>query len=557
MISDFTGSPAADTCLPRSPSCGQLHGLQFLPEEGDKTTKKQYNKGALFDQGVCQLFLGDLLPKFTHHFSNKALLFVERLLGEINTFSDPWTVSAVFPKQCLVNRIQCLLRLQMAFRQAGKPVEVDIGYHYTSGASLASIKRYGLLTRAGRYQLQLRTCTNNGSQYGDGVYTADDAFSYNCFAPDEHGHGILVLRLKGVQELRFSTNEFKEKRGEEEEGEKPDTIRARMRRDQDAVVLRRSDQCVALVQFPKHMVDTSNDDWIGNAILHHYHQRLQLIVDDIFNNGSRTHVPRRLASDRYQPLLVYVHRKIQRYFQQYWSATTMESLTEAMSQLTYHAPHSLQNAFVGASWVGTQPLDDWSPGQICSICWNTPQCYDPDPAAAGIVALTRCNHEFHQSCLNQALLFSTRCPMCRRPIVESQGTMPSGVMAAFRSRTTTCNGYKPGTIIIYYHIFGGTQERYHENPWTSFRSTQRQAYLPDNDDGRQLLKRLKFAFAHGLTFTIGTSLTTGLKDSVVWASIHHKTSTRPGPHGFPDTSYFLNCNEDLDALGVPAAESLA
>lgn len=54
------------------------------------------------------------------------------------------------------------------------------------------------------------------------------------------------------------------------------------------------------------------------------------------------------------------------------------------------------------------------------------------------------------------------------------------------------------------------------------------------------LKRLEYAFSHGLTFSVGTSLTTGQDNTVIWGSIHHKTSTTPGPHGFPDPNFFAN-----------------
>lgn len=74
-----------------------------------------------------------------------------------------------------------------------------------------------------------------------------------------------------------------------------------------------------------------------------------------------------------------------------------------------------------------------------------------------------------------------------------------------------------------------------------------------NTDGQELLKRLKYAFLHGLTFTVGTSITTGAKNQCTWASIHHKTSPSGGvqAHGFPDPNYFKNCNAELDGLGVP------
>lgn len=59
-----------------------------------------------------------------------------------------------------------------------------------------------------------------------------------------------------------------------------------------------------------------------------------------------------------------------------------------------------------------------------------------------------------------------------------------------------------------------------------------------------------------LTFTVGTSLTTGVADSCTWASIHHKTSLSEGAHGYPDSNYFCNCNAELDTLGVPSASKL-
>jgi len=51
-------------------------------------------------------------------------------------------------------------------------------------------------------------------------------------------------------------------------------------------------------------------------------------------------------------------------------------------------------------------------------------------------------------------------------------------------------------------------------------------------------------------------MTTGQNNTVTWASIHHKTSTTAGPHGFPDPNYLTNCNRELDDANVPAADEL-
>ena len=55
-----------------------------------------------------------------------------------------------------------------------------------------------------------------------------------------------------------------------------------------------------------------------------------------------------------------------------------------------------------------------------------------------------------------------------------------------------------------------------------------------------------------MTFTVGTSVTTGRKNTVVWNGIHHKTSLFGGPtrFGYPDKNYFNRVKEELAAKGV-------
>jgi deltex-like protein len=120
-----------------------------------------------------------------------------------------------------------------------------------------------------------------------------------------------------------------------------------------------------------------------------------------------------------------------------------------------------------------------------------------------------------------------------------------------------CPGFESSTksLRIDYSIPEGKQASYHDNPGKWYNTTTRTAFLPNNPDGRQLLSRLKYAWMHGMTFTIGTSLTTGQSDSVVWTSIHHKTTLHGGSHGFPDPSYISRCNQDLTALGVPSGNT--
>ena len=58
------------------------------------------------------------------------------------------------------------------------------------------------------------------------------------------------------------------------------------------------------------------------------------------------------------------------------------------------------------------------------------------------------------------------------------------------------------------------------------------------------------AFRRRLCFLIGTSLTTGKKDTVVWAGIHHKTSPVGGQFGYPDPTYLDRVTEELKARNI-------
>lgn len=67
----------------------------------------------------------------------------------------------------------------------------------------------------------------------------------------------------------------------------------------------------------------------------------------------------------------------------------------------------------------------------------------------------------------------------------------------------------------------------------------------------QILRLLKTAWQRRLTFTIGTSVTTGEPNTVVWNEIHHKTDTaNQHGHGYPDPNYFVNVLSELAAQGV-------
>ena len=58
------------------------------------------------------------------------------------------------------------------------------------------------------------------------------------------------------------------------------------------------------------------------------------------------------------------------------------------------------------------------------------------------------------------------------------------------------------------------------------------------------------AFQRRLSFTVGTSLTTGATNTVVWAGIHHKTSPGGGTFGYPDATYLGRVTEEFKVRNI-------
>ena len=98
----------------------------------------------------------------------------------------------------------------------------------------------------------------------------------------------------------------------------------------------------------------------------------------------------------------------------------------------------------------------------------------------------------------------------------------------------------------------------------------RKAYLPDNKEGEMALHGIYMAWNQRLLFTIGTSLTTGMSNTITWNDIHMKTQVRKsflynsiniivnfqpsgGQHGYPDPNYLTNLKDDLSVRGITEA----
>lgn len=197
----------------------------------------------------------------------------------------------------------------------------------------------------------------------------------------------------------------------------------------------------------------------------------------------------------------------------------------------------------------------------CSICMcklKEPSgfCEDDDKDGSKLVKLLLCSHVYHLVCIKQMVNTSCshiECPICKTIHGKRIGNQPSGVMEDLETFEALPGFSGCGSIVITYHFVDGIQGPEHPAPGEPYRAYAfpRQAYLPSNEKGKKVLKLLKEAWRRRLVFTIGTSVTTGMKNVITWNEIHHKTSRENfNGHGYPDPDYLDNIILELALQGV-------
>ena len=100
----------------------------------------------------------------------------------------------------------------------------------------------------------------------------------------------------------------------------------------------------------------------------------------------------------------------------------------------------------------------------------------------------------------------------------------------------TCDGYLgKKTWVINYSFPGGINS----SSGQAYHGDARTCFIPDVQEGREVLTLLVKAFRRRLNFALGYSVVRNEDNCVVWA-IHHKTNTHGGTsgYGFPDPTYF-------------------
>ena len=470
----------------------------------------------------------------------KAWTFVESALALQNDY-----ICAI-AKDDIVYLTERLLKAQRDFQNRKVPCHVDIAYHHTRFENLDTIKTDGLLSRTEREQHKIYT-NFNGSAYGDGIYCSKNPIKH---AYSKYGDTtILLARMLGKESNERRPFRYHRNNANVDEKFKED-YNTLVVPTGEFCVLRSCNQCVPLFRFKQslllHGVPAETEDFLQN--LANFQKKVQNLLDKIFNENKPTEVKTTWTSRN--PIQPHSHRFHPPYPR---PLNTLQPipLSQPKETVSYVAPESL----LDEKSVFSKPVLN-----MTLLASNCSICSQPLISGGKVIQITNCGHLFHSNCIETVLGLQQRrcCPACHKPLSSKQwsGAMPSGSMTISHDQST-CEGFEgSGSIVIDYEIPCGIQKQYHPNPGVQFGSFTMTAYLPDTQEGRKLLKRLKFAFSCGLTFRVAYSNT-------VICFISHKTNQRSSPlafngnpNSYPDPTFISNTNDELNRLRIPLAAGI-
>eukprot|EP01125_Pyxidicula_operculata_P004533 TRINITY_DN1711_c0_g1_i3.p1 TRINITY_DN1711_c0_g1~~TRINITY_DN1711_c0_g1_i3.p1 ORF type:complete len:713 (-),score=177.87 TRINITY_DN1711_c0_g1_i3:71-2209(-) len=127
--------------------------------------------------------------------------------------------------------------------------------------------------------------------------------------------------------------------------------------------------------------------------------------------------------------------------------------------------------------------------ETCPIC--TCNCFDDDDE---VIIMSKCvGHYFHVNCIVQCNTSGfIQCPICNQVYGVRIGNMPKGTMNVTYTKTRLEGVTNAsGTIQIDYSFPDGIQGPEHIRPGLSYSGTTRTCYLPDNAEGKEVLRLLK------------------------------------------------------------------
>jgi hypothetical protein len=141
----------------------------------------------------------------------------------------------------------------------------------------------------------------------------------------------------------------------------------------------------------------------------------------------------------------------------------------------------------------------------CSICLE-PIEKTHKPNDLGVHPNTCKTHTFHLGCFKTWYRKHHTCPICRRHLSNLRGYQPDG------KQTITSQG---NHFVVDHIIPNGIQKDCHPMPNKPYRGIHTKMYIPNTEQGKVLLKKLKLAWNRALLFRIGYNRDTKCRNTVI------------------------------------------
>lgn len=223
--------------------------------------------------------------------------------------------------------------------------------------------------------------------------------------------------------------------------------------------------------------------------------------------------------------------------------------------IIYDAPYTLTSQEDPFKQVLSSP----SSSMECAFCLEALDC--------DVIEMNVCRHQFHAACIREAFQATeNKCPECMTYFPEpKRGKSPSGTMKV-SVWSQDCSGFPgAGTIVVSYRIRDSYTRPFYTETSRPFHGVDHVTYLPNTSCGQALLKRLEYAFQHGLSFLVVDLNSTADIDGMAVKRIYkyiatcspcHKESFTSTRSSWSDPDYSKKCHQALDEMKVPPSEVL-
>lgn len=344
-----------------------------------------------FPRERCQFGMRGEAQYFLEEFTKTPLDWVNK--------EAPWIELAPVSTEDFLLMTGDFLMKQEEFQKRGKPVGVQIAYHYTSPKGMKDIQHDGL-----------RTSAAVRGFYGKGIYVGNNPHAFRYYGDV----GVIVLILTGVQKKMYdkhedalTSNAVDSYLGNKlhDESDIPDGTRYF-----DETILRNSAQVLPLLRYSRELANNADLLW-------RFHLCLQEWVDQMFPHGWPSS-PQRIFPNYNDIQFEFRLAKSQSFFTRHsfranvfapaYAASTTSLALSQFRQLFGMALHMPRRTLFLNLGCNTSSLIPGCPKEKedCPICLMS-------LGSQKSIVINKCQHAFHKVCLDRAVMASKRCPLCR------------------------------------------------------------------------------------------------------------------------------------------------